>query len=51
MPPQRSIVPDPELCQGASGERYLAAENLMTWSADFLADDWTNISATQVPSA
>jgi peptidoglycan/xylan/chitin deacetylase (PgdA/CDA1 family) len=29
-------------------ERYLASENLMTWSADFLADDWTNISAAQV---
>ena len=29
-------------------ERYLAAENLMTWSADFLADDWTSISAAQV---
>jgi peptidoglycan/xylan/chitin deacetylase (PgdA/CDA1 family) len=29
-------------------ERYLAAEHLMTWSADFLADDWTSISAAQV---
>jgi peptidoglycan/xylan/chitin deacetylase (PgdA/CDA1 family) len=29
-------------------ERHLAAENVMTWSADFLADDWTNISAAQV---
>jgi peptidoglycan-N-acetylglucosamine deacetylase len=29
-------------------ERYLASENLMTWSADFLADDWTNISPAQV---
>jgi peptidoglycan/xylan/chitin deacetylase (PgdA/CDA1 family) len=29
-------------------ERYLASDNLMTWSADFLADDWTNISAAQV---
>jgi peptidoglycan/xylan/chitin deacetylase (PgdA/CDA1 family) len=29
-------------------ERYLAAEKLMTWSADVLADDWTNISAAQV---
>jgi peptidoglycan/xylan/chitin deacetylase (PgdA/CDA1 family) len=29
-------------------ERYLASENLMAWSADFLADDWTNISAAQV---
>jgi peptidoglycan/xylan/chitin deacetylase (PgdA/CDA1 family) len=29
-------------------ERYLATENLMTWSADFLADDWTNISAALV---
>jgi peptidoglycan-N-acetylglucosamine deacetylase len=29
-------------------DQYLASQNLMTWSADFLADDWTKISPAQV---
>jgi peptidoglycan/xylan/chitin deacetylase (PgdA/CDA1 family) len=29
-------------------EEYLAAHGLMTWSADFLADDWRRITAQQV---
>ena len=29
-------------------EQYLASQKLITWSADFLADDWTKISPAQV---
>src|SRR5204863_2360621 len=31
-----------------SVEQYLAAHNYMTWSVDFLADDWTHINNREV---
>jgi peptidoglycan/xylan/chitin deacetylase (PgdA/CDA1 family) len=31
-----------------SVEQYLAAHGDMTWSADFLADDWTRINSSEV---
>ncbi len=30
------------------GERYLAGRSLMTWSADFPADDWKHISDSEI---
>ena len=38
----------PGLARTAAIDRYLASQNLMTWSADFPADDWTRISPAQV---
>jgi peptidoglycan-N-acetylglucosamine deacetylase len=38
----------PGLARTDAIDRYLASQNLMTWSADFPADDWTKISPTQV---
>jgi peptidoglycan/xylan/chitin deacetylase (PgdA/CDA1 family) len=38
----------PGLGRSNAIEDYLAAHGLMTWSADFLADDWMHISAQQV---
>ena len=29
-------------------EAYLASHGYMTWSVDFMADDWTRISASEV---
>jgi peptidoglycan/xylan/chitin deacetylase (PgdA/CDA1 family) len=38
----------PGLGRSDTIEEYLAAHGLMTWSADFLADDWRRITAQQV---
>ena len=38
----------PGLLRQNSVERYLAAHGYATWSLDFLADDWTHISADEV---
>src|SRR5262249_42657247 len=38
----------PGLGRSGATEEYLAAHGLMTWSADFLADDWRRITAKQV---
>jgi peptidoglycan/xylan/chitin deacetylase (PgdA/CDA1 family) len=38
----------PGLARTAAIDQYLASQNLMTWSADFPADDWTKISPAQV---
>src|SRR6266566_3919829 len=38
----------PGLGRSDAIEEYLAAHGLMTWSADFLADDWRHITAQQV---
>jgi peptidoglycan/xylan/chitin deacetylase (PgdA/CDA1 family) len=38
----------PGLLRQDSVERYLAAHGYATWSLDFLADDWTHISANEV---
>jgi len=38
----------PGLLRQNSVERYLAAHGYATWSLDFLADDWTHISANEV---
>ena len=38
----------PGLGRSDAIEEYLAAHGLMTWSADFLADDWRRITAQQV---
>jgi peptidoglycan/xylan/chitin deacetylase (PgdA/CDA1 family) len=38
----------PGLGRSRAIEAYLAAHGTMAWSADFLADDWTHISAQQV---
>ena len=40
----------PGLLRQNSVEQYLAAHDVMTWSVDFLADDWTRISAHEVAS-
>jgi peptidoglycan/xylan/chitin deacetylase (PgdA/CDA1 family) len=40
----------PGLARTAAIDQYLASQNLMTWSADFPADDWTRISPAQVYS-
>lgn len=40
----------PGLALTKSTERYLTSHNLMIWSADVVADDWTNISPSQVYS-
>ena len=38
----------PGLLRQDSVERYLASQGYMTWSVDFVADDWTHISADEV---
>jgi peptidoglycan-N-acetylglucosamine deacetylase len=38
----------PGLLRQSSVEQYLASRNVMTWSVDFLADDWTHISASEI---
>src|SRR5262245_22662266 len=38
----------PGLLRQKSVEQYLAAHGDMTWSADFLADDWTRINNSEV---
>jgi len=38
----------PGLLRQKSVEQYLAAHGDMTWSADFLADDWTRINDSEV---
>jgi hypothetical protein len=38
----------PGLLRQNSVEQYLAAHGDMTWSADFLADDWTRINNSEV---
>jgi peptidoglycan/xylan/chitin deacetylase (PgdA/CDA1 family) len=38
----------PGLARTNSIDQYLGSQKLMTWSADFPADDWTKISPTQV---
>ena len=41
----------PGLLRQTSVEQYLSSRNVMTWSVDFLADDWTHISASEVATA
>ena len=38
----------PGLLRQKSVEQYLAAHGDMTWSADFVADDWTRIKDSEV---
>jgi len=38
----------PGLLRGSSVEQYLAAHDTMTWSVDFLADDWTHINNREI---
>lgn len=38
----------PGLLRSDAVEGYLASRGLMTWSADFLADDWRHISSSRV---
>lgn len=38
----------PGLLRQDAVERYLAAQGYMAWSVDFMADDWTRISAQEV---
>jgi len=38
----------PGLGRSRAVEAYLASHGIMVWSADFVADDWTHISAQQV---
>ncbi len=38
----------PGLLRADTVEKYLASRSLMTWSADFLADDWRHIGAAEV---
>jgi len=40
----------PGLLRQPAVEQYLSSRNYMTWSVDFLADDWTRISASEVAS-
>lgn len=48
---ERALAPFfrfPGLGRSNAIEQYLAAQGIMTWSADFLADDWHRITAQQV---
>jgi peptidoglycan/xylan/chitin deacetylase (PgdA/CDA1 family) len=48
---ERALAPFfrfPGLGRSDAIEEYLAAHGLMTWSTDFLADDWRRITAQQV---
>src|SRR5581483_8600792 len=38
----------PGLLRQDSVETYLTAHDMMTWSVDFMADDWTHISAHEI---
>ncbi|MGC2779437.1 MAG: polysaccharide deacetylase family protein, partial [Bradyrhizobium sp.] len=38
----------PGLLRGETVEKYLASRALMTWSADFPADDWKHIKAAEI---
>ncbi len=38
----------PGLLRADSVEQYLASRSLMTWSADFPADDWKHIQASEI---
>jgi peptidoglycan/xylan/chitin deacetylase (PgdA/CDA1 family) len=38
----------PGLLRQESIERYLASRQVMTWSVDFMADDWRRISAREI---
>ena len=38
----------PACCGRHPVENYLASRGYMTWSVDFMADDWTRISASEV---
>jgi peptidoglycan-N-acetylglucosamine deacetylase len=38
----------PGLLRQSSVEQYLAVHNVMTWSVDVVADDWTHIPAAEV---
>jgi peptidoglycan/xylan/chitin deacetylase (PgdA/CDA1 family) len=38
----------PGLLRGNAVEQYLAAHSTMTWSVDFLADDWRHIKSAEV---
>lgn len=38
----------PGLLRSAQVEDYLASKGIMTWSSDFLADDWRHISSARV---
>jgi len=38
----------PGLLRQESVEAYLASRNYMTWSVDFMADDWTRIGASEI---
>jgi len=38
----------PGLLRATTVEDFLASKSLMTWSADFPADDWRHISASEV---
>ena len=38
----------PGLSRAESAEDYLASRGIQTWSADFLADDWREISSSRV---
>ncbi len=47
----RSVAPFfrfPGLLRQEAVERYLAAQGHMAWSVDFMADDWTRISAQEI---
>jgi hypothetical protein len=46
--PPSPFIRIPGLARTNAIDQYLGSQNLMTWSADFPADDWTKISPTQV---
>jgi peptidoglycan/xylan/chitin deacetylase (PgdA/CDA1 family) len=46
--PPAPFIRIPGLARTNAIDQYLGSQNLMTWSADFPADDWTKISPTQV---
>lgn len=46
--PPSPFIRIPGLARTNAIDQYLASQKLMTWSADFPADDWTKISPAQV---
>jgi peptidoglycan-N-acetylglucosamine deacetylase len=46
--PPAPFIRIPGLARTNAIDQYLGSQKLMTWSADFPADDWTKISPTQV---
>jgi peptidoglycan-N-acetylglucosamine deacetylase len=46
--PPAPFIRIPGLARTNAIDQYLGEQKLMTWSADFPADDWTKISPTQV---